>query len=256
MTVMAIAPLLGPTIGAQILAWANWQSIFWTLVAIGVMTFIAVLTLPESLPADKRERGPFRDTIAGYGELLANRQLLFHAAAIGFFYAGVFANIAGGAFAYISFYGLSPQAYGLVFSSGVIGLMGANIANARLVGSVGSARMLLIGTLGAAVFGTAALPVTAFGLGGVAGLIATQFLFSAMNGLILANGVAGALSSVQTRTGAASALIGAVQYGSGMVGSGLVGIFANGTPIPMVVVMALGGIGSLASAWWASRQGE
>jgi DHA1 family bicyclomycin/chloramphenicol resistance-like MFS transporter len=95
------------------------------------MTFLAVLTLPESLPADKRERGPLWNTIAGYGELLGNRQLLFYAAAIGFFYAGVFANIAGGAFAYISFYGLSPQAYGLVFSSGVIGLMGANIANAR-----------------------------------------------------------------------------------------------------------------------------
>jgi DHA1 family bicyclomycin/chloramphenicol resistance-like MFS transporter len=116
--------------------------------------------------------------------------------------------------------------------------------------------MLLIGTLGAAVFGTAALLVTVFGLGGVAGLIVTQFLFSAMNGLILANGVAGALSSVQTRTGAASALVGAVQYGSGMVGSAVVGIFANGTPIPMVTVMAFGGIGSLASARWTKRRTE
>jgi DHA1 family bicyclomycin/chloramphenicol resistance-like MFS transporter len=38
MTVMAIAPLLGPTIGAQIPTLANWQSIFWTLVAVGIVT--------------------------------------------------------------------------------------------------------------------------------------------------------------------------------------------------------------------------
>jgi len=42
-----------------------------------------------------------------------------------------------------------------------------------------------------------------------------------MNGFILANAVAGALSSIATRTGAAAALIGAIQYGSGMVGSAL-----------------------------------
>jgi MFS transporter, DHA1 family, multidrug resistance protein len=66
-----------------------------------------------------------------------------------------------------------------------------------------------------------------------------------MNGFILVNAVAGALSTVATRTGAASALIGAIQYGSGMIGSALVGLFADGTPRPMGAIMALAGIGSL-----------
>jgi len=48
-------------------------------------------------------------------------------------------------------------------------------------------------------------------------------------------------------TGAVPALIGAIQYGSGIVGSGLVGIFANGTPGPMGCVIAVCGIGSLLS---------
>ena len=69
-----------------------------------------------------------------------------------------------------------------------------------------------------------------------------------MNGLIAANAVAGALASVPARTGAASALLGATQYGSGMVGAAAVGIFADGTPWPMGWVMALAGAGSLASA--------
>lgn len=69
------------------------------------------------------------------------------------------------------------------------------------------------------MFGCALALVTVTGFAGVAGLIVTQFLFSAMNGLILANAVAGALSSVDRRAGAASAVVGAIQYGSGMIGS-------------------------------------
>lgn len=254
MTVMAIAPLLGPTVGAQILAFASWRAIFWTLVAIGIATFAAVMTLPESLPGEKRERGPLWTAIAGYGELLRNRQLIGYAAVVGFFYAAIFANIAAAPFALIHYYGLSPQSYGLVFSAGIIGLMGANAVNARLVKHAGSDRMLLVGAAGAALFGATMLLTAAANIGGVIAFVALQFLFAALNGFILANGVAGAMASVQTRAGTASAVVGAIQYGSGMVGSAIVGSLANGTPVPMAVVMALGGIGCLASAIWVMRK--
>jgi DHA1 family bicyclomycin/chloramphenicol resistance-like MFS transporter len=247
MTVMAVAPLLGPSAGAQILAFASWQAIFWTLVAIGVGTLVAVLTLPETLPQQRRETGAIWQALAGYRDLLRNRILLGYTAAVGFFYAGVFANIAGGPFAYISYHHLAPALYGLVFASGVFGLMLANVVNSRLVMRVGSDRMLLVGVLGAAIFGTLVAFVTATGLGGVFGLISAQLLFTSMNGFILANAVAGALSSVKSRTGAASAFVGAIQYGSGMIGSALVGAFANNTPVPMGCVMALAGAGSLLS---------
>ena len=131
--------------------------------------------------------------------------------------------------------------------------MGTNFLNARLVTRFGSDRMLLAGALGAAVFGIALALVTITGVGGVAGLIVTQFLFTAMNGLILANAVAGALSSVKQRAGAASAVVGAIQYGSGMVGSALVGLFANGTPVPMGIVMGLAGTGCLVCVVLARR---
>ncbi len=254
MTVMAVAPLLGPSLGAQILAVGSWQAIFWTLVAIGGGTAIATLTLPETLPPEKRQSDTVYQAIAGYGSVLQNRVLMGYSAAVGFFYVGVFANIAGGAFAYIDYHGLSPQLYGLVFSSGVLGLMATNFINSRLVTRFGSDAMLLIGVIGAAAFGTALALITVTDFGGVAGLIITQFLFTAMNGLILANAVAGALSSVQQRAGAASAVVGAIQYGSGMVGSGVVGLFANGTPVPMGVVIAVAGIGCIVSVVLARRR--
>jgi len=96
-----------------------------------------------------------------------------------------------------------------------------------------------VGATGAAAFGIAVALVTIFDIGGVHGLIPAQFLFTAMKGFVLANAVAGALSSANERAGAASAVVGAIQYGSGMIGSGLVGMFANGTPIPMGIVMSM-----------------
>jgi DHA1 family bicyclomycin/chloramphenicol resistance-like MFS transporter len=46
-----------------------------------------------------------------------------------------------------------------------------------------------------------------------------------------------------------SALVGALQYGTGIAGSALVGAFADGTPWPMGWVIALSGIGSTLCAW-------
>ena len=60
--------------------------------------------------------------------------------------------------------------------------------------------------------------------------------------------IAGALAGFPDRAGAVSALVGAIQYGSGIVGSALVGAFADGTPWPMGWVIALAGIGSLLCA--------
>ena len=255
MLVMAIAPLLGPSVGAQIMAVSSWRAIFWTLVGIGAATCIPIaLILPESLPPDRREHGSLWTILSGYGALLSNRSLMAYAGAIGFFYFGLFANIAGGPFAFIRFHHLSPTIDGVVFSSGVVGLMIANLLNARLVKVVGSDRMLLVGCAGAAVFGVAQWLVSITNFEGVYGLIGAQFLFGSMNGLILANSVAGALSSVRTRAGAASAVVGAIQYGSGMLGTAVLGVLANGTPVPMSAVTAVGGVGSFACALLAARQ--
>jgi DHA1 family bicyclomycin/chloramphenicol resistance-like MFS transporter len=69
-----------------------------------------------------------------------------------------------------------------------------------------------------------------------------------LNGFIVANSIAGAMGIFPTRTGAVSALIGSIQYGTGIAGSAVVGALANGSPFPMGLVIALMGIGSAVSA--------
>jgi MFS transporter, DHA1 family, multidrug resistance protein len=249
MMVMAIAPLLGPIVGGQILALAGWRAIFWTLVGVGLLTLAALFALPETLPRERRNAEPLARAFARYGDLVRDRALLGYAGAVGFFYAGTFAYVAGTPFAYISYHHVSPQLYGVLFALGIVGIMATNLVNARVVTRIGSDRLLRAGTVMAALAGVA-LAVTAWtGWGGLAGLVAPLFAFVSATGFIVANSIVGALASSPRRAGAVSALVGAVQYGSGMVGSALVGTFADGTPWPMGWVIALAGLGSAACAW-------
>jgi DHA1 family bicyclomycin/chloramphenicol resistance-like MFS transporter len=248
MTVMAVAPLLGPIIGGQILAFAGWRAIFWTLVGVGLATLAALFTLPETLPVERRSRVTLGRALVRYGELIRHRRLLGYAGAGGFFYGGMFAYIAGTPFAYITYHHVPPQFYGLLFGVGIIGIMATNLLNARLVMRLGSERLLVRGT-GAAALAGVLLAVAAWtGWGGLWGLAVPLFLFVSATGFIVANSIAGALADFPERAGAVSALIGAIHYGSGIIGSALVGAFADGTPWPMGWVIALAGIGSLLCA--------
>jgi MFS transporter, DHA1 family, multidrug resistance protein len=248
MIVMAIAPLLGPIVGGQILALAGWRAIFWTLVGVGLATLAALFTLPETLPAERRSHEPLARALARYGELLLHRPLLGYAGAGGFFYGGMFAYIAGTPFAYITYHHVPPQLYGLLFGVAVVGIMASNLANSRLVTRFGSDRLLVRGTDVAALAGILLAVAARTGWGGLAGLVVPLFLFISATGFIVANSIVGALAGFSERAGAVSALVGAIQYGSGIIGSALVGAFADGTPWPMGGVIALAGIGSLLCA--------
>jgi DHA1 family bicyclomycin/chloramphenicol resistance-like MFS transporter len=153
MTVMAIAPLLGPLVGGQILAASGWRAIFWVLVAVGGATLAALFTIPETLPSDRRRIEPLGRALVGYGALLKDPAILAYIGVGGFFYGGRFAFIAGSPFAYVNYYHVSPQAYGLLFALNILGIMGANVINARLVVRIGGDRLMRWGTLGAAMAG-------------------------------------------------------------------------------------------------------
>lgn len=242
-TVMAVAPLVGPLVGGQVLAVASWRAIFWLLVGVGVATLAALATLPETLPTATRSQARLSAMAAGYGSLLRDRAVVAYAGASGLFYAGIFANIASTPFAYISYYGVPARFYGLLFGASIVGIMLANLLNARAVARLGIDRLLRRGAAGAAITGVLAAVAAATGWGGLAGLAVPLLGYCAMSGLIVANSIAGALARHPDRAGSASALVGAMQYGVGIAGSGLVGLFADGTPRALGLVVAAGGIG-------------
>ena len=246
-TVMAIMPLIGPLAGGQIVTFYGWRAIFWLLVAIGILTLIALYTIPETLPAERRNKQPLSQALMRYAELLGNRKILGYLGTGGFLYAGMFAYVAGTPAAYITFYGVPARLYGFLFGLGVIGIMAANLINARLVVRLGYDRVLLYGVMTALVTGLLCGFVAFSGSGGLWGLVFPLFLFASTTGLIVTNSIAGALADFPLQAGTVSALTGSVQYGSGVLGSGMVGLLADGTPWPLGLVVAVCGFGCMLS---------
>lgn len=119
--------------------------------------------------------------------------------------------------------------------------------NSRLVPRFGYDRMLLTGAVMASFSALMTTVAAGTGWGGLWGLVVPLFVFVSTTGFVVANSITGALADFPNYAGAVSALTGAIQYGSGIVGSGLVGLFADDTPRPMGWVIAVAGIGSLLS---------
>jgi DHA1 family bicyclomycin/chloramphenicol resistance-like MFS transporter len=110
--------------------------------------------------------------------------------------------------------------------------------------------LMRLGTTGAALAGLVLAVDARTGWGGLAGLAVPLFAFAGLAGFIVANSIAGALASFPERAGSVSALVGALQYGTGILGSAMVGAFADGTPWTMGWVIASFGIGSALCAWF------
>lgn len=85
-TVMAIAPLLGPIVGAQILTIGGWRAVFALLAVVGISTFATIFTLPETLPSTRRHHEPLSRAFLRYGELLTTPRLLAYTGAGAIFF--------------------------------------------------------------------------------------------------------------------------------------------------------------------------
>ncbi|TFZ34321.1 Bcr/CflA family efflux MFS transporter [Pseudomonas syringae] len=248
MTIMAVAPLAGPTVGGQILHLLSWQAIFWTLVVMGLATLASLVMLPETLPPEQRSPTSLHTIMQRYRVLLRTPKFMAYIATGGFFYAGTFAYIAGSPFAYIAYHHVNPQWYGALFGAGIVGLMVTNQLNARFLNRHEIDSLLLVGGVISAVAGGVIAFTTWADWGGLPLLICGCFVFVAATGFVLANAITGALGCLPQFSGTASALAGALQYGAGILGSALVATFADGTPWPMGLVVGICGLGCFLSA--------
>ncbi|MCX9007504.1 multidrug effflux MFS transporter [Citrobacter portucalensis] len=237
--VMAIAPIAGPLIGGQIIRLSTWHSIFWLLVVIGALMFISLNWLPETLPEDKRVKASLAGAFSNYRSLLTNGRFMRYTLSLTFYYVGAYAFITGSPFVYISYYHVDPQHYGWLFALNIIGVMAMSVVNRRLVQRHALEQLLKYATMLAALAAVALALLVKLESGGIVAIIVSIFLLFSMNGIIAATSTAAALDAVPNIAGSASALIGALQYGSGIISSLLLAAFSDGTPWTMAWIIAL-----------------
>ncbi|ROP56160.1 DHA1 family bicyclomycin/chloramphenicol resistance-like MFS transporter [Enterobacter sp. BIGb0383] len=251
--VMAIAPIAGPLIGGQIVRFGSWHLIFWLLAGIGVLMFFSLLWLPETLPQERRVKASLRGAFHNYRLLLSNRLFMRYTLSLTCYYVAAYAFIAGSPFVYIRYYGVDPQHYGWLFALNIVGVMGMSVVNRRLVQRYALEHLLKYATLIAAVAALSLAAAVKFQVGGVIAIVVTVFIYFSMNGIIAATSTAAALDEVPTIAGSASALIGSLQYGSGIVSSLLLALMSDGTPWTMAWIIALFTVASAGMVFRARR---
>ncbi|MBH0114958.1 multidrug effflux MFS transporter [Novosphingobium sp. YJ-S2-02] len=256
MLIMGIAPLLGPLLGGQLLHVGSWRLSFWTLVAIGIVMILAVRRLPESRPVVPGEQPALARSFAAYWVLLRDPVVLGYGIAGGFYYSGIYTYVGGSPFAYIEYYHVAPQAYGFLFALAIFGQMALGFVNSRVVVRKGSQTMARYGAALIGLASLATLLATMTGFGGLPFLVLSLFAFMSANGLFVANIVAGALDAHHKRAGATSALVGAMQFGSGVIATAVLGWAADGTPRPMGIIIATVGLGAMICTFLVTRSGS
>ncbi|WP_027343396.1 multidrug effflux MFS transporter [Hamadaea tsunoensis] len=231
-----VAPIVAPTVGAAVLRVTSWRGIFLLLSAYGVLiTFVVLRLLPETLPAERRRTGGAAEIVAGFRRLGSDRLYLGYALAQSLSFAGLFAYLSSSSFVLQDGFGVSPQAYGLIFGLNSVGLVAAGQLSARAVTRRTPRRLLF-----AALFvglGATVILLAGAGLHRLALVIPMMFLFVASLGVVFPNSTALALDQYPEMAGTSAALLGALQsLISGFAGP-LVASLGAATGVPMAAVM-------------------
>jgi DHA1 family bicyclomycin/chloramphenicol resistance-like MFS transporter len=237
MLVMGAAPILAPTLGSAVLRWTEWRGVFVVLAAFGVLlTTLAALALPETLPPARRRSGGVVATLGVYGSLLRDRGFVGLVLVAGFAMAALFAYVGGSSFVLQEVYGLSEAQFGLAFGAGAVGLIGGTQYNVRLLRRFTPQRILVAALAAGTGAGLLLVVLAATGLGGLPALLAALWAVLAAAGLSLPNAPALAMSRHGEAAGTAAALLGAVQFGIGAVAAPLVGVLGTGATAMAVVI--------------------
>ncbi len=239
MLVLAIAPLLAPTVGGWIAAAAGWHAVFYAFVAVGVAISAAVgLRLDESRSAATAQAARGQDVLSAYARLLAHKRLIGYllvGAANG---ATLFSYIAASPDLVVNSWGFSESQFGLVFAAIAVGVVGSSQVNRLLLKHRSPDAILAWATLGAAAAGVALWLVALFDAP-VPVVLAAVFVALSSNGLIAANASAGALNVDPLRAGAISGLMGGINFGMGAAASALAAAMYDGTARPLAANVAV-----------------
>lgn len=242
-----IAPASAPVIGGITADAWGWKGIFIVLAAFALIVLALSPWMYESLPPQRRVRGPLRNSMAGYVALLHNRPFIVHTCLKGFSLGLLFAYIAAAPFILQTRYGLSQTTYGLVIG-----------ANAILV-AVGSMLALKFKPLKRAAYIGAIITAAAVAAQAVAlctvhslalyEVLILIMLFGFGLGLIFTTSNTLAMNEGRAHAGEASALLGIAGYVVGATVAPLVGIgdVLHATALTFVALAVLTLLLSLAS---------
>jgi DHA1 family bicyclomycin/chloramphenicol resistance-like MFS transporter len=247
MAVIALAPMLAPSLGGFLLTHIAWQAIFVALAAIGVLfSAMSAFTLPETLPPERRVPLSLRSIFASFALFFRTPGTLIPTVLVCLSFAGQFAFIADLPFVLIERFQVRSDVFGLYFAATALALMLGSIGGRRWLLRHSPERVLATGALTLCAGGVlAALGVGLAALGRF-GLMVPALVYFVGIGLTSPSATATAMHPVPEIAGTASATIGALTMLTGAT-SGYVTTRIGGND-PGTLGRVMGSVGLIAAA--------
>lgn len=148
MTIEGVAPIFAPALGGFIDGHFGWRAVMLVLAGLGgVVLLNSWLSLPETLPASKREPLRLGAACRTYLAIARDGRFLRPTLAVSAVFFFLFAYIGGATLVYQKDYGLSAQGFGVLFGvTGIAILIGAMTAG-KLVSRLGLSRLSMLGVM-------------------------------------------------------------------------------------------------------------
>ncbi|MGO4839749.1 Bcr/CflA family drug resistance efflux transporter, partial [Rhizobiaceae sp. 2RAB30] len=135
--------------------------------------------------------------------------------------------------------GLTPSQYSVAFSINAVAFIGMSQLTGMLADRFGLRRVVRIAVAGYATVMLVLLAVTIAGVDRLDVMAALLFVGYGFLGLVIPTTAVLALEDHGEIAGTASALMGTLQFATGAVAMAIIGLFFDGTSLPMVVGIAL-----------------
>ncbi|MFP3492811.1 multidrug effflux MFS transporter [Pseudomonas sp. SIMBA_059] len=254
MLVMSVSPILAPLAGSLVISIWSWREVFAVLAVVSVLCLVMTrLQLPETHPAERRLGKTLGNAIGSYGALLRDPVFIGLSLVSGFGLATFFVFIGSAPFVYIEYFGLTPTQFSLCFALNAASFFTMSQLTARLSARYGLAR-LIRGSVIAVASVLGLLAVTTAWSSHLALMMSLLFIGFGFLGLLLPAAGVLSLEDHGAVAGSASALLGAIQMITGAVCMALVGVFADHTPAPMLMGIALCALAALLVTLWTLRR--
>lgn len=240
MLVFSVSPILAPLAGSIVTVFGDWRLIFWVMVGAGAVgAIVAVFFLEETRLPAARSESSLAGALKSYGTLLRDPYYLGLVLIASFGMSSYMIYVANSSFVLIEHYGLSPTFYSIVFSCNAVAFIGMSQLNGWLSRKIGLRKVIRGAVFGYSTMMVVLAFVTLLGIDRLDVMAAFLFGGYGFLGMIIPTAAVLALEHHGRIAGTASAMMGTIQFVTSAVVVGLGGMFADGTSLPMVTVIAV-----------------
>lgn len=240
MLVIALSPMLAPTIGGYMISAFGWESVFIFLAVMGITIFIlSYFYIQEAFVPDPNYSLKPKPIVTNFFTVLKNKQFLVFASVGALTFSGLFVYVSSSPIVFIELYHVSTTGYGWIFAALSVAFIGSSQINSILLKWYSGRKIIGFATALQVLTSVVFLVFAYAHWLNLSNTLAFLAFYLIGLGFVNPNAAALTLEPFNKNAGSASALMGALQMGLGALASGIVSSFPKTSVLPMPLSMTV-----------------